>query len=207
RMLVRTLQDPERRFTKLGDTVEQKTNFELVSASHLSIDALQKKLDIDFFDRISIFTCKLPSLHEMKKDIRTYWNSIWHELRNNTSNSEKAIWNKKIENFFLQHPLNGNFRDLQRFAYLLMSEELANPNATIEEQIKNCIDDLENNYTFTTKQDFDSLLSATEGDWKQRTTQLQSQLAKEAVKKYGNLTKAAEFLKCDKGTLSKILNK
>ena len=47
RQLVRTLQDPERRFRRVGETHERKVDVDIVCASHLSFDMLRKRLDPD----------------------------------------------------------------------------------------------------------------------------------------------------------------
>lgn len=211
RMLVQVLQDPQRRFTKLGDTEELSSNFELVCASHLPIKNLREKLDQDLFDRISLLVCEIPPVRDTREDLQMYWNSIWRELRQDMNISEKPIWNKRIEKYFSSHPLNGNFRDLQRLAYIIMSEELANPNRELDDKIEKAIlESLSNDQLLNMeneKLEKKTLLEETHGNWKERSVQLQYLLATEAVEKYNTISLAAKKLNCDKGTLSKILSK
>ena len=209
RMLVRVLQDPERRYIKLGSIEENNANFELVCASHLPILKLREILDEDLFDRISLLACEMPPIRETKEDLQNYWNATWRELRQDMNIPEKPFWNKSLEKHLINHPLKGNFRDLQRLAFILMSEELSDTTSGMEEKIQRGINESHNKIFNIEKNDSlqNSLLEITKGSWKERIFQLQYQLANETTEKYGTISLASKFLKCDKGTLSKILSK
>jgi DNA-binding NtrC family response regulator len=127
RQLVRTLQDRERRFRRVGEAQERKADVEVVCASHLSFEALRERLDPDLFDRLSLLLVELPPLRECREDLRDDWTRVWTEARSFEDPSPDAPWSAAIERGLQGDSLPGNLRDLQRLALILMARASAQP--------------------------------------------------------------------------------
>lgn len=115
-----------RGFARLGDTKTIHSRFRLIAATNRSESELRGGLlDLDFLDRIAIFTLRLPPLRECREDLPHAWRAT---LRRAAALTElrAALW-QPFENdpalldALQRHPLPGNFRDLQRAAYHLLA--------------------------------------------------------------------------------------
>ncbi|WP_438006429.1 sigma 54-interacting transcriptional regulator [Sorangium sp. So ce321] len=134
RQLVRTLQDPERRFRRVGEAQERNADVEVVCASHLSFEALRKRLDPDLFDRLSLLLVEIPPLRDCREDLRDDWTRVWAEARSLEQLSPEAPWSAAIERALKGDPLPGNLRDLQRLALILMARGSTAPSVSGTEQ-------------------------------------------------------------------------
>jgi DNA-binding NtrC family response regulator len=108
------LQDPERRFRRVGETKERTADVEVVCASHLAFEALRKRLDPDLFDRVSLLLVEIPPLRDCREDLREDWARVWGEI--GIGPQEAPPWNDSIMRALQADPLPGNLRDLQRLA-------------------------------------------------------------------------------------------
>ena len=119
RLLVAAIEG--RGFTRLGDDKLRHSRFRLVCATNRSIEELRAKaLDMDFFDRLAMFTLRVPPLRDCGADLPAIWRSVltrccgeaevepngWRELNDNEA----------LLDALKAHRLPGNLRDLQRVA-------------------------------------------------------------------------------------------
>lgn len=115
-----------RGFRRLGDTTIKTSNFRLICATNQSLDKLHNDLlDRDFFDRIAVFVLHIPPLRQCKEDIPQAWRKVLQDTQK-ISGIEPNSWKEFFEDevlleLFSNHPLPGNFRDLQRVAYHLLA--------------------------------------------------------------------------------------
>ncbi|HRI70211.1 MAG TPA: sigma 54-interacting transcriptional regulator, partial [Polyangium sp.] len=121
RQLVRVLQDPRRRFRRIGDGAERESNAEIVCASHLTLEELRNRIDADLFDRISLLLVEIPPLRDCRQDLRDDWQQVWREARSFEEVPVDAPWNDALGEALNTAPLRGNLRDLQRLAFILMA--------------------------------------------------------------------------------------
>lgn len=115
-----------RGFRRLGDTAIKMSKFRLICATNQPFEKLRDSLlDRDFFDRIAVFVLNIPPLRQCTEDIPEAWRKV---LRNAKINSgiepntwEEFFQDKQLLDALSNHPLPGNFRDLQRAAYHLLA--------------------------------------------------------------------------------------
>jgi DNA-binding NtrC family response regulator len=115
-----------RGFTRLGDTKLLHPRFRLIAATNRPEQELRGGLlDLDFLDRIAVFTLNLPALRECREDLPQAWRAT---LRRAAAfvGLRDARWQPFAGHDTLlrhlgAHPLPGNFRDLQRAAYHLLA--------------------------------------------------------------------------------------
>lgn len=197
RKLLRTLQDKKHRYRIVGDDKESTADVELVCASNLTDSELRKKLDPDFYDRISFYRVVIPPLRECREDIETDWNEVWKTVRLDSSPKE-APMDKYLEKYFRTSRLSGNFRTLQSIAYQFIAW---NGKKTIEEILKDLPADDSPNGTFDIGEfsEFQNL------NWKEATKLFQQKLAKYSCDKYGTQEAAAQKLDCTSKTLQNAL--
>lgn len=123
RILLLALQGGVRRWRRLGETEHQEAQFDLVCASNLPIDELEKTLDPDFFDRIAHLQVELPPLRECVADLEADWRRVWLE----TGFPGDAPWSPTLERALSESTLPRNLRDLQRLAAILVSTRCEGP--------------------------------------------------------------------------------
>lgn len=215
RKLLRTIQEPKHPYKVLGDDQESFTNAEFVFASNNSIEELRKKLDPDFFDRISFYTVEIPPLRKRKEDIQDDWENIWKMCRANNKNvPEKAPWNTDIQKFFADDVnLQGNMRSLQAVAYHIMAWEAWDDSNKICDVLNDLAEsnrlkyeaDMQIAGVNAPSKDFavSDFTEFQEGSWKNSEKKFKIALATWAKQKYGTWEKAAQALDCTKETLMK----
>ena len=124
RRLIKALE--EKTYYPIGDTEPRKSDFRLLAATNLEPDELHKRLDPDFFDRISYLTLRLPPLREIADELDWLWPSVYQEAitragadkqRAQFAQSHHAHIVAKLK----RHPLPGNMRDLFRVAYRILA--------------------------------------------------------------------------------------
>lgn len=197
RKLVRTLQDKEHRYRSLGKDKEETANVEIVCASNLSEDELRKRLDPDFYDRISFFTVELPPLRRCREDLLEDWAKTWKTTRLESS-PEQVPMDRALKNFLMTSSLSGNFRNLQSLAYQIIAW---NGKKTITEILQDIsFEDEKINNNDVIKISINEKLS-----WKEATKQFQSKLAEYACHKYKSQIEASNALDCTTKTLQNAL--
>ena len=125
RMLIKAIE--EGIYTPIGSTKTQKSKFRLISATNLSLDDLKKKLDLDFFDRISGFVLTMPSIREIPEELDWIWPKILEEAFHISGIQQRNIHQlqqTQLDTFIgeiKQLPLYGNIRDLFKIAWLFLA--------------------------------------------------------------------------------------
>ena len=190
--LLRVIQ--ERKFTRLGSTVEEESDFRLVSATHRALEASvdQGFFRQDLFFRINTITIKLPALRERPEDIL----DLAHEflaLASEENSKHIAGLDASAQGLLLQEPWPGNIRQLQNA--LQRAVALVPPD--------------EKNYTLTAK-DFHFLQKKPSTDGLPTLSEAKEEFIRDYVKKAilihkGNKTKAAKALGVDPKTLYRHL--
>lgn len=194
RELVRTLQDSTHKYRQMGSDEEKSSDFELICASNLTFDELRKSLYPDFFDRIAHLIVEIPPLRHCRQDIPQDWQRVWQECRRSKRIPEVAPTSEQLQTLFTHHPLEGNLRDLQRLAVLVMVWlEEQNEQEAINTAIKEW-SRWERNQN--TNPEFGT------GSWKERTAWFQQKMAHWAIKHFGDAKQAAESLGCNKRTIN-----
>jgi len=115
-----------RGFQRLGETRQRQSRFRLVSATNRPLADLQGTfLDQDFFDRIAVFVLHVPPLRDCREDLTDAWKRV---LSSATKTSgvkpdgwEEFLTHKTLLESLTEHPLPGNFRDLQKVAFHLLA--------------------------------------------------------------------------------------
>lgn len=194
RKLVRVFQDYRRRFRPLGSDQEECVHTELVCASNLSLGALRKKLDPDFFDRLSHLVVILPPLRDCREDLPEDWARVWRELRGSKYQDTQTPWPENLRLTLDQHPLPGNLRDLQRLAYLLMAWSNGEVFATSWNAILG-------DWRDQPETEDSGTLNLGAGSRGARLSWFKRELAGWSKQQFGTWLKAAEYLDCDEKTL------
>ena len=123
RLLIRAIE--EKNYVALGDDKSRESNFRLITATNLDDVELRRRLDPDFFDRISLLTLELPPLREIQSEISWLWEAVYNEaLRRSGASgvaSLGASGHRRIVKYLQSHPLPGNLRDLFRVAYRVLA--------------------------------------------------------------------------------------
>lgn len=130
RKLLRTIQEKDHPYEPLGSEEEKKANVQLIFATNNTMEELCEKLYPDFFDRIKMFTVRIPSLRECKVDIEDDWNTIWNSCRPTERRKdlkfipEEAPWDDNLREYFNDDiNLESNIRSLQKVAYQIIAWE------------------------------------------------------------------------------------
>lgn len=125
RLLIRALE--EKRFTRVGARVAERSDFRLVTATNLPWDDLRRRLDPDFLDRISVLVLEVPALREIREDLPWLWRHVYHQSLRRAGVGSTRITEREHDRIVARlsgHPLPGNLRDLFRVAYELMAAGL-----------------------------------------------------------------------------------
>jgi transcriptional regulator with PAS, ATPase and Fis domain len=195
RKLVRVLQDKRHRYRPVGADLEETSDFELVCASNQPLSKLQKALDPDFYDRVSMLKTTIPPLRECREDIQVDWQNVWDEVSSDEMYPIQAPESEFLYQSLAINNLNGNLRDLQKLAVLIMAYWEKDPEITLKKAIDIWQSEREDSTASTTPVLSKSL---TRGEHIKRFTKELSLTAKE---RYGTWKKAADALQCDEKTL------
>lgn len=125
RLLIAVLEG--RGFHRLGDDRTRRASFRLVSATNHPLNTLATGvLDRDFFDRVAVFTLRVPPLRECRDDLPELWRRVLERAarasRVRAEGWEAFQGRREILDLLRGHDLPGNFRDLQRAALHLLAE-------------------------------------------------------------------------------------
>ncbi len=195
RKLVRVLQDNKHRFRPLGSDQEESSSFELICASNKSHGELEKILDPDFLDRISMLTVTIPPLRQCKEDLTNDWYRVWQELNSSHQYSSNVPLSGKLKQVLIEDNLSGNLRDLQKLAVLIMAYwDSSDIDGTISKALE--LWQVDRNTFKGHSIEEHSLLTRDE-----HLKRFRSDLAKWARAKYDSWENAAEKLGCTAKTL------
>ena len=199
RKLLRTFQDEQHRYRRVGDGNEQNSDFELVCASNLSEEELKKRLDLDFYDRISFFKVKLPPLRECPEDLLDDWRKVWIAESSGLDTLPANVPEDDcLLEFFRTSQLPGNFRTLELVANHIIAW---NGHRSMEDILKDLASDSDEKKVAGARE-----FSAFENkSWQEATKCFQQQYAEYACKKYGTQGEAAKKLGCTPKTLQNAL--
>jgi DNA-binding NtrC family response regulator len=115
-----------RGFQRLGDNQIRHSRFRLIAATNRPIGELVRDvLDPDFYDRLAVFTLRVPALRECRADIPELWRSVLRRVAV-LSEAKSDRWREyeahaELLKGLLAHRLPSNIRDLQRVAFHLLS--------------------------------------------------------------------------------------
>ncbi len=125
RLLIKALEEKE--FQPLGSEVSVKSDFRLITATNRSLDELRKRMDEDFFDRISPLILNVPPLREIPEDIPRIWQEVYSQaLILAEVDLRKIVFSKESHSKVVKYlqndtPVYGNYRDLYCVAYRLIA--------------------------------------------------------------------------------------
>ncbi|MCA9686979.1 MAG: sigma 54-interacting transcriptional regulator, partial [Myxococcales bacterium] len=115
-----------RGFHRLGDETRRSSSFRLICATNRSLSELAGGLlDPDFFDRVAVFTLKVPPLRECGPDLSLFWRKVLVRTAARSGlavDIEQALSNEILLAGLRKHPLPGNLRDLERVAWHLVAQ-------------------------------------------------------------------------------------
>ncbi len=124
RLLLKAIE--EGRFQPLGTSEYETSRFRLLTATNLSWQELQGRLDADFLDRISAFVLRVPALREIRDDLDWLWDDVLataarraevpaHYARLGAKPREQVL------RALREHPLPANLRNLFQVAWRLLA--------------------------------------------------------------------------------------
>lgn len=136
RMLIKGIE--EHVFYKVGSKKSYRSDFLLVCSSNKPLSEIKKIMYEDFYDRISVFQIKIPSIEERKKDkdfISKCLPGVWKNYKKDCSSPNQFCEYDQLDKYNLPGssikekiidalnskdlPLRGNFRDIQKLlAYI-----------------------------------------------------------------------------------------
>jgi two-component system, NtrC family, response regulator HydG len=108
--LLRALQ--ERRFCRVGGSVEVASDFRLVTASHkdLALEVAAGRFREDLYYRLVVFELRVPALRDRREDIPLL---AHHFLARFATDGVPLRLSSEALETFLAHPWRGNVRELQ----------------------------------------------------------------------------------------------
>lgn len=124
RLLIKAIE--EKRYVALGDDKPRDSDFRLLTATNIDELELQRRLDPDFRDRISLLTLELPPLRDVGGELPWLWEVVYAEAARRAGvNRRRATLgvahHGRIVAQLRRHPLPGNLRDLFRVAYRILA--------------------------------------------------------------------------------------
>jgi DNA-binding NtrC family response regulator len=162
-------------------------------------EELEKRLDLDFYDRISFFKVKLPPLRDCPEDLRDDWQKVWAaESSGLETSSKEPPEDDCLMDFFKASQLPGNFRTLELVANHIIAW---NGRKTIEDILK----DLASDNAEKKELDVNDFSTFENKSWQDATKCFQQHYAQYACKKYGTQSEAAKKLGCTTKTLQNAL--
>lgn len=120
------------KYYKIGGEQEETSKFKLVVATNRSVAEILEKLDFDFFDRISTFQFKVPSLRDFKEesDLKIIWSICWdryfreheHLYKDKKQIIPEVLDFELVKEALKTSDLRGNYRDIEKLiAFIDMS--------------------------------------------------------------------------------------
>lgn len=134
RLLIRTIE--EKQYFALGDDKPRTSDFRLITATNIDEGELRRRLDPDFFDRISPLSLVIPPLREVPEELSWLWEAVYSNASRRAGVPERraaigTVYHQRVVAHLQRHPLPGNLRDLFRVAYRVLAarSELEQPEA------------------------------------------------------------------------------
>ena len=124
RLLIKAVE--EKRYFPLGDDKPRESDFRLLTATNIDEFELQRRLDPDFRDRISLLTLELPPLRDVGGELPWLWEVVYEEAAHRAGVTRRraalgAAHHGHVVAHLRRHPLPGNLRDLFRVAYRILA--------------------------------------------------------------------------------------
>ncbi|HBQ12940.1 MAG TPA: hypothetical protein DEF51_17990 [Myxococcales bacterium] len=124
RLLIKAIE--EKRYFALGDDKPRESDFRLLTATNIDELELQRRLDPDFRDRISLLTLELPPLRDVSGELPWLWEVVYEEAAHRAGVTRRratlgAAHHGRVVAQLRRHPLPGNLRDLFRVAYRILA--------------------------------------------------------------------------------------
>jgi transcriptional regulator with PAS, ATPase and Fis domain len=186
--LLRVIQ--EKKFTRLGSTTEEESEFRLICATHQPLDARIEKgfFRQDLYFRINTITLSLPPLRQRPEDLMDLAYLFLNDARVESHKSIKGF-DQSASTLLLNHDWPGNIRELKN--------AIQRAAALVQPGVRD--------YMMTAK-DFDFLGGAAPADALPKLQDAKEEFIRNYVKKAilihkGNKTKAAKALGVDPKTL------
>lgn len=115
-----------RGFQRLGEAKLRQSTFRLVCATNRSLTDLRGELlDRDFHDRIAVYVLSVPPLRQCTEDLPDAWRRVLVDATGiagvKPDGWESFVDHPRLLTAIADHPLPGNFRDLQRAAFHLLA--------------------------------------------------------------------------------------
>ena len=170
-------------------------NFELACASNKTFVELHKSLDPDLFDRLSHLIIDIPSLIDCKEEILSDFEQVITECNPTLSEKYLILNDKKLKDFLFKEDFPGNFRDLQKLAYLILAWLDGH---SIDKAVKLAIDEW--NQTRVLELSIHEM-NFGNGTRDERIAHFKKNMAIWAKKSYGTWSSAAKVLNCNEKTL------
>jgi DNA-binding NtrC family response regulator len=128
-----------RGFRRLGHNQLRHSKFRLICATNRPLEQLRGAvLDEDFLDRVAVFILRIPALRECREDVPDAWARVLSRVTARVglgeSDTHEFASDRLVLDRLSEHPLPGNFRDLERAAHHLVAAVLAG--ATREHRIR-----------------------------------------------------------------------
>lgn len=124
RLLIKAIE--EKRYFALGDDEPHESDFRLLTATNIDEIELQRRLDPDFRDRISLLTLELPPLRDVSGELPWLWEVVYEEAAHRAGVTKRratlgGAHHSRVVAQLRRHPLPGNLRDLFRVAYRILA--------------------------------------------------------------------------------------
>ncbi len=124
RLLIKAIE--EKKYFALGDDKPRESDFRLITATNIDEIELQRRLDPDFRDRISLLTLDLPPLRDVGGELTWLWEVVYEEAAQRAGVTSRratlgAAHHGRVVAQLRHHPLPGNLRDLFRVAYRILA--------------------------------------------------------------------------------------
>ena len=124
RLLIKVIE--EKKYFALGDDRPRESDFRLLTATNIDDSELQRRLDPDFLDRISLLVLELPPLRAVADELPWLWDAVYITAAQRVGVTQRrallgASHHEHIVSHLCRDPLNGNLRDLFRVAYRILA--------------------------------------------------------------------------------------
>ena len=93
RLLIKAIEEKE--YVPLGGDRPRRSDFRLLAATNVDNAELRRRLDPDFFDRISLLTLRLPPLREVRDELPWLWEATYQEAARRAGVDEHSRANRR----------------------------------------------------------------------------------------------------------------
>lgn len=194
--LLGAVQDLE--IMSIGGSKPKKVNARIIAASNRDLYRMVQKNTFreDLFFRLNVVPVYIPPLRERKEDVMPLVN-FFLQLHNHKYKKNKKL-SRSVMDYLIEYRWDGNVRELRNLIEQLVV--VTHENEIVPEDLPGYIrtSQITNlaNYPF-----------ANISSLKQAVMEFESHLILEAINKYGNARRAANFLKVDPSTITRKMKK